>query len=381
MDAEQDDQPVVPKVELVSTRSAQMSATQLVLADHKWFYLDFAERALLDEPLLHEVNGLVEIRRSSAAVLTGCHTCYVAVHVERHDTLPPLELDGWDEAAEFSLEVTGSGVDDDWGLRVMTFMEGEPRPPFPELTAGPGSYRVRVQARDRDPSRVADDLGERLDPPEQFAILVWPSPPDELHVLKLTDETGRHTREYVPPPRPEPEEPILPGATGFEPLQAKELLSYAPWLVYGIATATEMELGALARSAARKAIEIVPGLADFPWMQEVLTAMDDGRPLPDSYDSQLIRKWLREDPSAPKGMVPMLPTRAHVGAEITQANGVMSPRIAVTKAPRAAALWCLCEAMVAYGGEQYPLLLAQVRRAFPELARRGDVEEAHRQSR
>lgn len=116
-----------------------------------------------------------------AVITTGVAMGNVRLRVDVHDTPPPLALDGWDEAAEISIQVPHGTVH----VGALGFdMEDD----FGTLTpAGAGPYRVRVHARDRH--RMYDLVAE--EPWEEHLIQVWPAPERPAEVLKRSDKLDR----------------------------------------------------------------------------------------------------------------------------------------------------------------------------------------------
>jgi hypothetical protein len=107
------------------------------------------------------------------------------------DTEPDsVELDGWDEVAEASVE------SEDGELFVHALGEDSP-PEFPGLAhEGPGAYRLRVHARGRDiaPHSRAEE------PVENYQISVWPAEETPETVYKQSDKRGQEYRTWRPTP-------------------------------------------------------------------------------------------------------------------------------------------------------------------------------------
>ncbi|MFD7643453.1 hypothetical protein ACFV4P_22680 [Kitasatospora sp. NPDC059795] len=131
-------------------------------------------------------NGLIITMPTGARIHTGIDTGPVLVTATGSDRRPdsPADTDSWDEIIEASVHAP-RGI-----LRVEALEKG-PVPELPVLSlAGPGWYRLLVQARGRDsaPDTVA------YHPVEEYVITVWPEPPSPLHLLKTSDECGRSFR-------------------------------------------------------------------------------------------------------------------------------------------------------------------------------------------
>lgn len=139
----------------------------------------------LPAPRLARVNGFVGTDLvNGAVVLTGIHTGSVTVTLQLLDTAPDsVDLDGWDEVAEVSLE-------SEYGELIVHGIMEDP-PDFPELAhTGPGTYRVRVHARGRD---IAPHLNVQ-EPVENYLLSVWPAPQAPDVVYKQSDERGQEYR-------------------------------------------------------------------------------------------------------------------------------------------------------------------------------------------
>jgi hypothetical protein len=355
----------VPEVTLASTPRATVAATQLLLSRYHQYSLLFGEPDD-DQLVLSENNGFVELRRSFVTVLSGCHTGYLAVHVENHWRPPELDLDAWDEVVEFSVLLK------DEDLQVHTYMEGPPAVPLPVLARAPGIYRVRLQARGRDASLQAED--DRLRDGvarEEHAVLAWPEEAGPLRILKTSDQVGRVNRiEKVKLERHPPDALVFPG----QPLVGEEddepegnpLRMLAPGLMDGLSCADDETLRAVARFAARQAVTEA-GLTEYPWMREVLTAMDAGTPFPSFYESKAMWDWLLTTPGVPHTPVTEPPGGfAPPPAGLMQQACLMSPMQANEGEPLGAALRTVFTALITYG-DNHEDFLYDVRQAFPDL--------------
>jgi hypothetical protein len=355
----------IPEVTLASTPKAAAAATQLLLSTYHQYSLLFGEQDD-DQLVLSENNGFVELRRSFVTVLSGCHTGYLAVHVENHWRPPELDIDDWDEVAEFSVLLK------DEDLQVQTSMEGPPAAPLPVLARAPGIYRVRLQARGRDASLQAED--KRLQDGvvrEEHAVLAWPEEAGPLRILKTTDQVGRVNRiDKVKLERHQPDALVFPG----QPLVGEEddesegnpLRALAPWLMDGLSCADDETRRAVARFAARSAVTEA-GLTEYPWVREVLAAMDAGTPFPSFYESKAMWDWLLTTPGVPHTLVTEPPGDfAPPPAGLMQQACLMSPRQANEGDPLVAALRTVFAALITYG-ESLEDFLDDVRDAFPEL--------------
>jgi len=129
-------------------------------------------------------NGLVRAADGVTVVMTGIHTGDVGVTVTLHRPEPPPGEEDWQEIVEISahapsgeLMVRGMMDDLDEELPVLSF-------------DGPGDYRLRIHARGRD---TAVDLAPD-EVTEWYLIQAWPSPSQEITVLRQTDNYGAAVR-------------------------------------------------------------------------------------------------------------------------------------------------------------------------------------------
>ncbi|WP_158711672.1 hypothetical protein [Streptomyces xylophagus] len=165
-----------------------MSYDGSIDADHSTYLID-VDAGVLQPPggeRWEFDDGLIAVRPHQMCVTTGIDDGEVKLHIELHDTQPPVTLDNWDEVAEASLTCQAS----------LTLGElfTDPRPGLPQLAAhGPGSYRIRVSARGRD---TAHEF------PEEHSILCWPTPQAPPMSLKLTDQSGARYRHRLAQRRP-----------------------------------------------------------------------------------------------------------------------------------------------------------------------------------
>ena len=113
-----------------------------------------------------DISGMVTPLRGGALVACGIHTGPVRVRAEAHTATPPPDTDAWDEVAEVTFEAPAGRV------RVTPLFEN-PVPELPQLTSGPGDYRLRVYARGRDVAR-----GRTVESSsEEYLLQVWPETP------------------------------------------------------------------------------------------------------------------------------------------------------------------------------------------------------------
>ncbi|WP_371673943.1 hypothetical protein OG985_43460 [Streptomyces sp. NBC_00289] len=131
------------------------------------------------------VGGLIAAAPSGDAVRVACGQEVATVHViaQLWDERPPLgitDLEAWQDIAEVPV---------DWQSLMLDFgTTGDGEDPAQQLVMpGPGSYRIRVSARNRDDGDPRDDSG----PTEALLIQVWQAPPEEDCVIKQSSDTAQ----------------------------------------------------------------------------------------------------------------------------------------------------------------------------------------------
>lgn len=137
-------------------------------------------------------NGLVVTAEHGAVVLTSEFMGRVAVEVDAHEVRPaeaddPYGLTGgqdWDDIVEVSLRCRVGP------LQVLPL---DDEADLPRLdAAGPGDYRLRVHARNRDvPGTDADGSETSTD---EYRLVCWPEPPWGVLAIRLTDRRGADVR-------------------------------------------------------------------------------------------------------------------------------------------------------------------------------------------
>jgi hypothetical protein len=138
-------------------------------------------------------NGLLVLASVGAAVLTGPANGPITVSVDVRTSRPADADDGyalggdvpWDDIVE-------AGVTCREGpLQVCAEPTG-----FADLprldSSGPGSYRLRLHAINRD--RPAHDADGFPVPTDRYLIVAWPEPPATPLLIRLSDLAGYNTR-------------------------------------------------------------------------------------------------------------------------------------------------------------------------------------------
>jgi hypothetical protein len=134
-------------------------------------------------------------------------------------------------------------------------------------------------------------------------------------------------------------------------------------LADAIAVASPDTQRSIARWAARRAYEVA-GIADLDWVAPALRALNHGQQLPPPFDDPA-RVWqrLRSDSRVPRATVPSLnpggpPNMSQPHMAVPALFAAAGPD------PLNAALQALYDAAVAFGRDDYPALLEEVRRAY-----------------
>lgn len=123
-------------------------------------------------------------------IMTGIAYGPVNICVVHHRSRPEANTSGWEDVAEISLLPVTDPI-------TPGSQEGNEPPQEVRLDfLGPGWYRARVHARNRD---LKQDLGVE-EPVEDYLIEVWPAPPTQAITLKVTSDIGKilqTPREHV----------------------------------------------------------------------------------------------------------------------------------------------------------------------------------------
>jgi hypothetical protein len=131
------------------------------VAYHQYYLRDQGVVAEIPDEVFTGGNGLISAPPGIAIVHAGTHTGPVRLTVQaRPDPPPHTDLEQWEE-----IEDLGNLV-----------------------SAGPGSYRLRMHARGRDQADATVPLPE--EPIEEHLLITWPAPAAGETVLKQTDQYG-----------------------------------------------------------------------------------------------------------------------------------------------------------------------------------------------
>ncbi|ABW11019.1 conserved hypothetical protein [Parafrankia sp. EAN1pec] len=146
-------------------------------------------------PAAFAANGLVETMPGGALIRTGTAAGSARVRLAILQGPPAeVELDGWDEVVEVSWTAAAGSASVVGAGPAMPAVEGE-TPPWP------GTYRLRVHARDRDDG---EEYEGDLRGGEGYLLVVWEAPAAPEVVYRRSDQLG-HRLRGEPPPAARPE--------------------------------------------------------------------------------------------------------------------------------------------------------------------------------
>ncbi len=334
-------------------------------------------------------------------LITATHTGRVPLRIELLDSEPAEAESAWEEVVEAGFVPDGDGVwlqswgDDSWELDL----------------GGHTSYRVRYCATDMARCREAERTDVDQPACDRYLMQFWPvsdEAPGPDAVLRQTSAHAAYwhgfAREQPPPPNAEQRAAADRAAEqerrrSAEDYRRREELrrwgGRAPGerlrrvqgdifglvkldrdLVDAVAAVEPAQQRAIARWAARHAYTFAR-IADLDWVAPALAALDHGGVLPEPFDDQM-RVWDRLQGAGGRGEASLRivevrlcygePEPAFLDADVDPvAMAVPAVFAAVEADPLQAALEALWAAATAYGRDA-ARLLAEVRRAFPDLA-------------
>jgi hypothetical protein len=156
----------------------------LMEVSHSQYWI-CADDAVVDESVSVVIaNGFADWRPRQVIVTVGAEF-EVPIDVERLDGAPEGDPDDWQDVVEFSVHT------DTGRLHLQPLFDGPRRPNL--ATAGPGDYRIRLSAKNRDPTDSTVKEAHRLQS--------WPGPHAEPTLVKLSSEFA--ARWGAPLPRRE----------------------------------------------------------------------------------------------------------------------------------------------------------------------------------
>ncbi|MGP3968608.1 hypothetical protein [Streptomyces sp. 6N223] len=342
----------------------------------------------LPESFAGQRNGLCGAAAPGLLFLiTGLHTGKVGLAVELHEQAPPVDeaLEEWEEVVEATF-TPGSGR---VGLQAWGGQEHWP------LGIDAVRHRVRYCGSGMARGRKADTRTTGQPQLDRYLLQFWPAPataePDG--VVKQTSTVAAYWHRYAsrlaPPALPRRSPPEEQGPSRDTAGRARRA---APWpghpdrdrlrevmgavpgmaeldaeLCWAMAEAAPAAQRAVARWTARRACARA-GIAGIDWVAPALAALDEGLPLPSPFDDTE-RTWrlLWADERVPHTTVThcngLLENVSQQAAALPALWGAAEPD------PLRAALEALLAAAVTFGAD-YPVLLEEVRRAFPAATRR-----------
>ncbi|MET4061873.1 hypothetical protein ABIB35_003450 [Arthrobacter sp. UYP6] len=135
------------------------------------------------------VGGLIGALSVSFPIIeTGVAGGPVNISVVHHHSRPEANTSGWEDVAELSILAETYPII--LGLEERVGLDKPPQEARLDFL-GPGWYRTRIHARNRD---VAHDLIVES-PVEDYLIEVWPAPPAQAITLKVASAYGRILQE------------------------------------------------------------------------------------------------------------------------------------------------------------------------------------------
>ncbi|TKK80768.1 hypothetical protein FDA94_35455 [Herbidospora galbida] len=118
--------------------------------------------------------GIIRVEEGSAFLITGLHTGTVGFSVTVADHDPGADTAGYEDIVEISFESEAGRVAvEEWG--------GGEWHEIPELSAGPGWYRLRYHAQNMDRAAEVDTSREIID---RYLLQIWPQDASEPRVVQ-----------------------------------------------------------------------------------------------------------------------------------------------------------------------------------------------------
>lgn len=138
-----------------------------------------------DENAVAVAAGLAQLLPGEVIITAAEQSRGVDVQVDILNQPEPWVDDGWQDAVEVSIHT-------DCGVIQLSSLLGDPVRAPNLATQGPGWYRLRLCAAERDPVH-----GKR--PRERHLVQIWPAPEQPAATLRLTSKVAA---EWAAPPRP-----------------------------------------------------------------------------------------------------------------------------------------------------------------------------------
>lgn len=324
-------------------------------------------------------------------LVTGLHTGRVAFTVKVHDVGPEPDS-SWEEIVEVSFRVDHAHV---------LLVEWAASEVYP-LPLDRGDYRVRYSAQHMDAAH--DHPPEGGEPLDRYLLQFWRSPPTPDAVLKQTSSAAAYWHDHARrlPIPPSPAERAAAKRLERERVAEQQRVRAAQAELAALERAWDgrlpservLALGFRARNVAdldRALLDALDAadpttqrqvcswvieralseaaLTDRPWLAPALRALRAAEPLPPPFDASPGDPWalLWADPDAPSTLVRSLDGRFDNCHQ--QSMALPALFAAGEPDPLAAVLEAVMHAATTFGGGRVHLLFAELRRAFPTLAR------------
>lgn len=343
-----------------------------------------------------QVNGLCGAASPGFLYLsTGLHAGHVGFIVELHEEAPPVD-DFWEDVVEVTFRPGSETLH-----VVQLFGEAACSLALPQV-----DLRVRYCASGMDAAAPLHFVPDDEPTVDRYLLQFWPAPPSADRVVKQTSAAAARRHDWVRtlPPPPTPEEQAEAERRMAEAEREAELEAQERWKrtqdelfwggvrpserlrtlqanVIGLAQLdrplldTLAEAGpdlqrSVARWATRRAWDAA-GLSSLKWAAPALAALEHGEKLPAPFDDHMKvwRMLMGEDGAVQNVHVPTAgPPSIELPTNIDPQFAALPAIFAAVEAdPLRAAVDAVYAAAVTFGHE-YPLLLGELRRAFPALA-------------
>jgi hypothetical protein len=343
-----------------------------------------------------QVNGLCGGASPGFLYLsTGLHAGHVGFTVELHEEVPPVD-DFWEDVVEVPFRPSSETLH-----VVQLFREAACSLAVPQV-----DLRVRFCAHGMDEAAPLHFVPDDEPTVDRYLLQFWPAAPSADRVLRRTSAVAAYRHDWVRtlPPPPTPEEQAEAERRRAEAERQAQLESQEAWermqdemfwggvrpsdrlrnlqanviglaqldrnLVDTLAAADPDLQRSVARWATRRAWDAA-GLSSLTWAAPALAALERGENLPAPFDDQT-KVWgmlLGEDRQVRNVHVRTTgPPRIEVPTNIDPQFAAMPAIFAAVEADTLrAAVDAVFAATVTFGHE-YPLLLGELRKAFPALA-------------
>ncbi|MGI5161833.1 hypothetical protein [Microbispora sp. CA-102843] len=149
------------------------------LADDMW-----APETFLDDHPEHPV-GIIRVKDGKGLLVTGLHTGTVGFSVTVSDRDPEPDVNEYEDIVEISFHTQSGRIFlIEWG--------GEGFHKLPDLSSGPGWYRLRYHAVHMDRATEADCSTDAVI--DRYLLQIWPQNESIPQVVKSTSRTLTYWR-------------------------------------------------------------------------------------------------------------------------------------------------------------------------------------------